>query len=141
MTPEERQALAQYRRDQAEHTLKQAEVLAGVAEWAGVVNRAYYAMFYAALALLATRDQGTPRKHTGVLASLDREFVRDGSLSKDHAVRLRSAFHLRQRTDYVEVAPADAEEAQRVLDDARAFLAAVFAHIPPASGREPTQDA
>lgn len=51
---EERQALIAYRLDQADHALRQAEVLAGVEEWDGVVNRAYYAMFYSTLALLLT---------------------------------------------------------------------------------------
>ncbi|MBI3392392.1 MAG: HEPN domain-containing protein, partial [Nitrospirae bacterium] len=77
MKPEERDELIRYRLEQADHTLHQAELLAEAAEWDGVVNRAYYAMFYAALALLLTKGMGSS-KHAGVLALVDREFVRPG---------------------------------------------------------------
>lgn len=47
-----------------------------------VVNRAYYAAFYAVLALLQTTGR-TPRKHKGVLALFDSEFVKPGLLSRN----------------------------------------------------------
>ncbi|MGE5588787.1 MAG: HEPN domain-containing protein [Clostridia bacterium] len=52
MRPDEREVLIRYRLEQAYSALRQAEILAREAEWSGVVNRAYYAMFYASLALL-----------------------------------------------------------------------------------------
>ena len=42
-----------------------------------IVNRAYYSVFYAALALLVTADV-EPIKHTGVLAKFDELFIRQG---------------------------------------------------------------
>ena len=54
---EDQAALVRNRLEQAERTLRQAEILAEYDEWNGVVNRAYYAMFYSALALLITKDQ------------------------------------------------------------------------------------
>ena len=41
------------------------------------VNRAYYAAFYAVLALLQPLGK-TPRRHRGVLTLFDTEFVRTG---------------------------------------------------------------
>jgi len=59
--------LVRYRLEQAHHALQQAKILAEHGEWSGVVNRAYYAMFYVALALLLTKGLGSA-KHGGVLA-------------------------------------------------------------------------
>ena len=56
---DERDVLVRYRLEQADHTLHQAALLAEAEEWNGVVNRAYYAMFYAALALLLTKGLGS----------------------------------------------------------------------------------
>lgn len=120
---DERQVLIAYRLDQADHALRQAEVLGGVEEWDGVVNRAYYAMFYAALALLLTKDLGTS-KHTGVLTLVDREFVRPGLLSSGLSRMLRDAFNQRQRSDYAEMAPTTKDRALEILENARQFVAA-----------------
>jgi len=117
-------ALISYRLEQAHHALRQAEVLAGVEEWDGVVNRAYYAMFYAALALLLTKGLGAS-KHTGVLALVDREFVRPGLLPSAMSRVLRDAFNQRQRSDYAELTPTSRERALEILGHAREFIEAV----------------
>jgi predicted nucleotidyltransferase len=48
--------LVRYRIEQAQETLREAELLLGAAALRGAINRAYYAMFYALLALLATKQ-------------------------------------------------------------------------------------
>ena len=58
--------LVEYRLKEAAETLDAAKDLCKSKRWRDVVNRAYYAMFYAGLALLASRMLGTS-KHTGVL--------------------------------------------------------------------------
>ena len=72
MNPELLVSLLRYRLEQAHETLREAEILLAQAAFRGAVNRAYYAMFYVILALLATRGLGTS-KHSGVLALFDRE--------------------------------------------------------------------
>jgi uncharacterized protein (UPF0332 family) len=47
------------------------------------VNRAYHAMFYAALALLAERQTETSR-HSGVIAKFDQLFVKPALFKKDN---------------------------------------------------------
>lgn len=121
---EERQALIAYRLDQADHALRQAEVLAGVEEWDGVVNRAYYAMFYSTLALLLTKGLGAS-KHSGVLALVDREFVKPGILSPELSRMLRDAFNQRQRSDYSELVPTSKDQALDIVGNAREYLAAI----------------
>jgi len=58
----------------AKDTIIQAEALYNIQQYNGVVNRGYYAMFYAALAILLIKELGTS-KHYGVISLLDREFV------------------------------------------------------------------
>jgi hypothetical protein len=50
---EEQAALVRYRLGEAKETLEEARLLAREARWRGALNRVYYAMFYATLALLA----------------------------------------------------------------------------------------
>jgi uncharacterized protein (UPF0332 family) len=51
---EEQAALGHYRLGEAEEILEEARLLAREFRWRGALNRVYYAMFYAALALLAS---------------------------------------------------------------------------------------
>lgn len=102
MTAGPMQALLRYRVEQAEQTLEEAFVLFKALLWRGAVNRAYYSMFYATLALLATRRLGTS-KHSSVLALFDREFVKAGLLPKELSRVLHQAFDLRQEQDYSEL--------------------------------------
>jgi uncharacterized protein (UPF0332 family) len=82
MKPEQLEDLLRYRMEQAQETLREAEILLNEDAWRGTVNRAYYAMFYALLALLATRQLGTSR-HSGALSLFDREFVKQGVFPLD----------------------------------------------------------
>jgi uncharacterized protein (UPF0332 family) len=50
-------ALARHRMAQAQETLAEADQLLASQGLRGAVNRLYYATFYAARALLATRDE------------------------------------------------------------------------------------
>ena len=128
MRAEDRAALVRYRLEKAERTLRQAETLAKAGEWDGTVNRAYYAMFYAAEALLAHRGLGA-RRHTGVLVLVDRELVAQGLVAPEQAARLREAYRLRQRADYADEAPVTADRGQELLAAARSFVAAAVQTI------------
>ena len=70
------------RTDQARETLKEAEVLFEQDFWRGTINRSYYAMFYAVLALAASRGVAIS-KHTHAIAFLDKEFIRTGIFPKE----------------------------------------------------------
>ena len=74
------------------------------------MNRAYYAAFYAVLALLQTIGK-TPRKHQGVLTLFNTEFVRTGLLPKTLSEELHRLFEARQEDDYRRLDPVLPEEA------------------------------
>jgi uncharacterized protein (UPF0332 family) len=74
MTTENIRALIRSRLEQADEALGAAEILLERESLRTAVNRAYYAMFYAVLALLALRQQETS-KHAGAISLFGREFV------------------------------------------------------------------
>src|SRR3989337_1069430 len=93
-----------------------------------IVNRAYYAMFYAVLALL--QKIGTvPSKHVGVISLFDTEFALKGVFPKELSRVFHKAFELRQVSDYKTGKPIPQEKAQETLNNADRFVEAVKAYL------------
>ena len=132
MKPEQLRDLVRYRMEQASETLSEAAILRDAGAFRGAVNRAYYAMFYALLGLLATRQLGTS-KHSGAIAMFDSEFVRTGAFSPEYSRSLHRAFRRRQVSDYGEVVRADLSAASEAIADAERFVAAVGSYLTPQS--------
>lgn len=98
-----------------------------------VVNRSYYAMFYAALALLE-RIGRVPSKHAGVISLFDTEFVLKGSFPKELSRDFHRAFELRQVSDYRVMESVSSEKAAALLQKAGRFVQKVETFLnPPAS--------
>ena len=78
MKPKEIETLIKYRLEQAQAALDDAKYLIdGKRSPQSIINRSYYAMFYAALALLQSISKA-PSKHSGVISHFDTEFVMKG---------------------------------------------------------------
>ena len=86
--------LVKYRMEQAKETIIESEILQEKSSYRGSLNRSYYAMFYAVLALLAVKKLGTS-KHSGALSLFDKEFVKAGIFPKELSKNLHLAFDLR----------------------------------------------
>jgi len=71
---------------QARETLEEAEALYQQDFWRGTINRSYYAMFYAVLALAASKEI-VISKHTQAVSFLDKEFVKKASSQKKSRAR------------------------------------------------------
>ena len=123
MSPEVK-AIVEYRLRRARETAEEARILFASGKHSGALNRLYYSMFYAAQALLASR-QMTASKHSGVLSLFHREFVKTGLLSADVAKSLDIAFDLRNKWDYRDFVEPDAERVAELLKDSEAFLSAI----------------
>ena len=120
-----KETLIRYRLDEAKAALQDAQMLY---EQNGtprsVVNRAYYAMFYAVLGLLITIDMGSS-KHRGVIAMFDREFVKKNVFSKEMSAMLHYAFDMRLTGDYRELLEISKEQAGEVLNSAAKFVKSI----------------
>ena len=108
--------------------LSSTRLLHEAGDYESAVSRAYYAMFYAVLAVLATKGLGSS-KHSGVISLFDREFVKPGDLPKELSRSLHMAFEHRQQADYGEFAQLDEPEAIRVIQEADTFVQNVQAYI------------
>lgn len=120
MTDDLRKLVA-YRLEQAAETLDVARELVAAGHYRDTVNRAYYAMFYCGLALLASKGLGTS-KHSGVLSLFNKYFVKTGEFPLKSGRDLQEAFELRQKSDYREFVQITREQAQQALKQAEAFL-------------------
>jgi uncharacterized protein (UPF0332 family) len=110
--------------EQADESLEAARTLLVKKLIRPSINRAYYAMFYAVLALLAQGKKETS-KHSGAIALFDRDFVKQGIFKKDYSRWLHDAFDLRQRSDYAAEYHASQEDAEITLKNAETFVDAV----------------
>jgi uncharacterized protein (UPF0332 family) len=128
MSTENIRALVRFRLEQADEALHAAQILLEQRSWRAAVNRSYYAMFYAVLALLALHQRETS-KHSGVMSLFNRDFVKPGIFSVELSRWLRHAFRQRHTADYAALSTMSAEEVQQVFDEATAFVAQVKAHL------------
>jgi len=138
MREEEVDALVRYRLEQAHAALADAQFLIeGHRTPQSIVNRAYYAMFYAALALLQKIGK-VPTKHVGAIALFDTEFVKHGIFGHELSRDFHKAFELRQMSDYRVLESPSRERAEETCEKAAGFVEAVQRHLfgPPACERE-----
>lgn len=109
--------------EKAARSVEAAEQLTkhGNAEFA--VGRAYYAMFYAAEALL-NENELRFRKHAGVHRAFAQHFAKNGLLDEKYHRWLIAAFSKRITGDYGIDSDVTAEDAAVLIDQAHLFLKA-----------------
>jgi uncharacterized protein (UPF0332 family)/predicted nucleotidyltransferase len=111
--------------NQASRAVESARALLSIGDLNGAVNRAYYAMFYAARAALEHRGiEVASSKHGTLVRRFGEHLVKTGLLPRALGTSLSGILELRQKGDYgrAEVALADAE---RAMSEAEAFVKAV----------------
>lgn len=122
-------ALIKYRLKQADDSLKEAKVLLDEKmSFRAVMNRLYYAMFYAVLAVLQKKQIGTS-KHTGAISLFDREFIKKGVFDKELSKTLHRAFELRQKADYVEQVDVTKEDIDEMFPKAADFVSTIKKYL------------
>lgn len=86
-------------------------------------SRSYYAMFYAATALLAHRSLAFS-KHSGVIDGYGKEFSRTGALDPKYHKWLIRAFRIRNTADYALDTILTEDDVTELLAQAREFVQA-----------------
>lgn len=126
---DEKATLVQYRLAQAHDSIKEADVLLreGMSH-RSVMNRMYYAMFYAVLALLQDKQAGTS-KHSGAISLFDREFIKTGIFDKEFSKALHRAFELRQKGDYMEQTEVTKQDIDEIRPKAVNFVNKAEAYL------------
>jgi uncharacterized protein len=121
-TKEKQVLLARYRLKQAKESLEEAEyLLNGNKSLRSVINRVYYSMYYAVLALLIF-EKFISSKHTGVISFFNKMFVNEGIFPKEMGRWINKAFEMRQIGDYREYVELAYEQVEPYIGFSRTFI-------------------
>jgi uncharacterized protein (UPF0332 family) len=117
-----RTKLVRYWWQKAHESLESAqrELVAG--SYAFAINRAYYTLFYAVSALLLEGGRQFKR-HSGVRAAFNRDFIRTGRVEMRYGDLYNQLFEDRQAGDYVALTEFHAQYVQKKITDCEEFLA------------------
>ncbi|MBI4319627.1 MAG: HEPN domain-containing protein [Chloroflexi bacterium] len=102
-------------------TLAAADNLEKQSFFLEAISRTYYAMFYAARALLLSRGVGL-HKHSAVIAAFGKQFAREGLVEPRLHRAFVDAFKERNRADYEVVEEPARESVQKRLELAEEFV-------------------
>ncbi|MDD1728910.1 MAG: HEPN domain-containing protein [Methanospirillum sp.] len=92
------------------------------------VNRRYYSMFHAVIALLLQRGIAV-KTHTGLIAKFGEEYIQTGIIDREFGRMLARAEELREKADYSLLSPITQEQAYMVVHDAHSFLDEIRSHL------------
>lgn len=109
----------------ADEALSDSHYLLQDARLKAAINRAYYAMFYAAQAALSSGQVRMPKTHRGVLTLFNSHYVRTGKVNAQFARDFRTAFNLRQQSDYEAYTNVEETQVQDMVQKAEAFVTEV----------------
>mgnify|MGYP006301482481 CR=1 FL=1 len=107
--------------ERADESLQAAELTLNNRLFHSSVSKAYYAMFYAAQALVLSKGKNAAT-HKGVLTQFSALFIKTGEVDRSYGVMLARAFAARGKADYEIGVEITEQEAGQSLADARSFL-------------------
>lgn len=114
--------------EHARHMLQVAAHNLADGFYGSAINRAYYAIFYSANALLVT--QGIARsKHSGVIAAFRQRFVKSGLIEAKYSDVYGRVMENRHVSDYEIELPVEPQVAEDDLRDAQHFVERVEQHL------------
>jgi uncharacterized protein (UPF0332 family) len=111
--------------NKAQKSLSASELLLREGYTDFAASRAYYAMFYAAEALLLERGQAFSSQKA-VISAFGVEFARTAQMAPAHHRALIDAQNLRQTGDYESDTAVTNKEAKQTIEAAREFLQATI---------------
>lgn len=116
--------LSIYRLHKAEEDLEAARLLLQQALYKVSLNRSYYAVFHA-MRSVTILEEFDSSKHSGVIAYFNQHFVKTGIFDKSASKVIKSAFMLREKSDYEDFYIASKKEAEEQLEKAAFFVSMV----------------
>lgn len=128
MTIENQGDYIKYRFNRAHESFDDALILAKNKKWNAVVNRLYYASFYAVISLLLKNDIET-RSHDGARTQFGLNFVKNGIIDRKFGKLFSKLFDYRQKGDYGDLFDFDEEIAQPLIEKVREFIIEIEKHI------------
>jgi len=120
LTPEQI-ALAKHRFERAEMTLSEATDELSRKNFRLTVNRAYYSVFYAIRAFLATVSKDSS-KHSGVVSLFNQHFIKTGIIPEISFKSIQSLMDLRHEGDYQDFTEITENEANGAVEAANTII-------------------
>jgi uncharacterized protein (UPF0332 family) len=121
--------LARYRLKQANESLEEAKYLfAGNKSLRSVMNRVYYSMYYAVLALLIFENY-VSSKHIGIISFFNKQFIKQGIFPKEMGRWINKAFEMRQKSDYREYVELTHEQVEPFLEFSLIFIKSIEEYL------------
>lgn len=105
----------------ARRTLRTARLAFDDRDYASAVNRAYYAIFYAANAALSTRNLER-HKHTGVISEFRLQFIKTKRIEREYSAFYGDVMDARHSSDYDFMMGVEQERAESAIDEAERFV-------------------
>lgn len=127
MKPEEIEYI-KHRVSRAKETLEEARLLFDGGFTMGVVNRIYYACFYAVSALMFSEGHSSS-KHSGVMSLFDRLWIKPKRLPLQMGVFYHRIFEYRQRGDYQDLFSFESQDIASWLAEASDFIDTINKHL------------
>lgn len=128
MTINSRSEFINYRLQRAEESYNDAIILAENERWNAVINRLYYACFYAVIALLLKNDIET-QTHDGSRTQLGLKYIKTGLIEKRFGRIYSKLFDMRQKGDYGDLFDYDKETAYPLIKSTREFIDELRKHL------------
>lgn len=92
------------------------------------LNRSYYAILYAAKALLAANGLDA-HSHQGLFIVFNREYIKTGIFDKRLSEILKEASLIRDNSDYKDFYIVSSDEAKEQIENAEFFLSKVLEYL------------
>lgn len=123
-----REEYVNYRFHRAEESYEEALILAKEERWDAVINRLYYACFYAVIALLIKNNIST-QTHDGARTQFGLIFVKTGIIDKESGKLFSKLFDYRQKGDYGDLFDYDEELTKPLVNKVNEFLIEIKKHL------------
>ena len=120
--------LINYRIEQAENTIQEIPLLIENKLYKTAVNRIYYGMFYALLAL-ALKHNFKTAKHRQLIGWFNKQFVKTGIIDTKYGKIINDAFENRSDSDYGLFVDFTNDEVQEMYKEMQEFINKLKKHI------------
>lgn len=120
--------LSKYRFQRAKEVLEDAKILMEKKSFASSVNRSYYAIFHALRAVTAL-DGFDSSKHSGVIAYINKTYVKEGVFDKSLSKILDTSFRLREKADYSDFVIISRDTAKEQYDKAKIVIDMINSYL------------
>lgn len=119
---EEIDNLIRYRIQEAEETIEDVKLLIDNDRLRAAINRIYYGMFYALLALAIEHEYETS-KHAQLIGWFNKEFIHTKKIEPEYGKMINKAFNRRTKGDYDVYIDFEMDVISEMFNDMKNFIA------------------